>query len=56
MPAALTLSSLAMYAVVALLPLLLDRGFPTTQAAWALGLGGAGQTSAASSPKPPGLR
>ncbi|WP_329204059.1 MFS transporter [Streptomyces sp. NBC_00683] len=43
--AALTLSSFAMYAVVvALVPLLLDRGYTTTQAAWALGLGGAGQT------------
>ncbi|KQX82619.1 MFS transporter [Streptomyces sp. Root1310] len=43
--AALTLSSFAMYAVVvALVPLLLDRGCSTTQAAWALGLGGAGQT------------
>ncbi|TQJ52852.1 MFS transporter [Streptomyces sp. SLBN-115] len=42
---ALTLSSFAMYAVVvALVPLLLDRGYSTTQAAWALGLGGAGQT------------
>ncbi|MEU0060699.1 MFS transporter, partial [Streptomyces sp. NPDC006334] len=43
--AALTLSSFAMYAVVvALVPLLLGRGYSTTQAAWALGLGGAGQT------------
>jgi MFS family permease len=43
--AALTLSSFATYAVVvALVPLLLERGFSTTQAAWALGLGGAGQT------------
>ncbi|MFF7205373.1 MFS transporter [Streptomyces sp. NPDC008141] len=43
--AALTLSSFAMYAVVvALVPLLLDRGYTTAQAAWALGLGGAGQT------------
>ncbi|MGW7290672.1 MFS transporter, partial [Streptomyces sp. NPDC054847] len=43
--AALTLSSFAMYAVVvALVPLLLDRGCTTTEAAWALGLGGAGQT------------
>ncbi|MEV8533965.1 MFS transporter [Streptomyces sp. NPDC051211] len=40
-----TLSAFAMYAVViALVPLLLERGYTTTQAAWALGLGGAGQT------------
>ncbi|MFD3822620.1 MFS transporter [Streptomyces sp. NPDC058625] len=43
--AALTLSAFAMYAVViALVPLLLERGYTTAQAAWALGLGGAGQT------------
>ncbi|MFF8293137.1 MFS transporter [Streptomyces sp. NPDC016309] len=43
--AAFTLSSFAMYAVViGLVPLLLERGYTTTQAAWALGLGGAGQT------------
>ncbi|WP_230193460.1 MFS transporter [Streptomyces coriariae] len=43
--AALTLSAFAMYAVViTLVPLLLDRGYTATQAAWALGLGGAGQT------------
>ncbi|MFE0450892.1 MFS transporter [Streptomyces sp. NPDC058914] len=43
--AAFTLSAFAMYAVVvALIPLLLDRGYTTAQAAWALGLGGAGQT------------
>ncbi len=43
--AALTLSSFTVYAVVvALVPLLLERGFTTTEAAWALGLGGAGQT------------
>lgn len=43
--ASLTLSAFAMYAVVvALVPLLLERGYTTTQAAWALGLGGAGQT------------
>ncbi|MEU1198726.1 MFS transporter [Streptomyces sp. NPDC005813] len=42
---ALTLSAFAMYAVVvALVPLLLARGYSTAQAAWALGLGGAGQT------------
>ncbi|MFJ8935760.1 MFS transporter [Streptomyces sp. NPDC102365] len=42
---ALTLSAFAMYAVViTLVPLLLDRGYTATQAAWALGLGGAGQT------------
>ncbi|GED89831.1 MFS transporter [Streptomyces sp. 6-11-2] len=43
--ATLTLSAFAMYAVVvALVPLLLERGYTTNQAAWALGLGGAGQT------------
>jgi MFS family permease len=43
--AALTLNGFAMYAVVfALVPLLLDRGAGPTTAAWALGLGGAGQT------------
>ncbi|WP_326793823.1 MFS transporter (plasmid) [Streptomyces sp. NBC_00841] len=43
--AAFTLSAFAMYAVViALVPLLLERGYTTSQAAWALGLGGAGQT------------
>ncbi|MGW5433248.1 MFS transporter [Streptomyces sp. NPDC004059] len=42
---AFTLSSFAMYAVVvALVPLLLERGYTTSQAAWALGIGGAGQT------------
>lgn len=42
---ALALSAFAMYAVViALVPLLLERGYSTTQAAWVLGLGGAGQT------------
>ncbi|WP_030250841.1 MFS transporter [Streptomyces violens] len=42
---ALTGSAFAMSAVVvAMVPLLLDRGFTTAQAAWALGLGGAGQT------------
>ncbi|MFC8671501.1 MFS transporter [Streptomyces griseorubiginosus] len=42
---ALTLSAFAVYAVVvALVPLLLERGFTTAEAAWALGLGGAGQT------------
>ncbi|MEV7144514.1 MFS transporter [Streptomyces tauricus] len=42
---ALTLSAFAMYAVViTLVPLLLDRGYTAAQAAWALGLGGAGQT------------
>ncbi|MFE5806077.1 MFS transporter [Streptomyces sp. NPDC056491] len=40
-----TLSAFAMYAVViGLVPLLIERGYTTTQAAWALGLGGAGQT------------
>ncbi|MET9831999.1 MFS transporter [Streptomyces sp. NPDC006385] len=43
--AAFTLSSFALYAVVvALVPLLLERGYTTSQAAWALGIGGAGQT------------
>ncbi|WP_353951317.1 MFS transporter [Knoellia sp. S7-12] len=43
--AALTLSGFAMYAVVfGLIPLLTHRGATTTQAAWALGLGGLGQT------------
>lgn len=42
---AFTLSAFAMYAVVvALVPLLLERGYTTSQAAWALGIGGAGQT------------
>ncbi|WP_329389715.1 MFS transporter [Streptomyces sp. NBC_01351] len=40
-----TLSAFAMYAVViGLVPLLLERGYTITEAAWALGLGGAGQT------------
>ncbi|MFF4673973.1 MFS transporter [Streptomyces sp. NPDC001279] len=43
--AALTLSAFTVYAVVvALVPLFLERGYTTSQAAWALGLGGAGQT------------
>lgn len=43
--AAFTLSAFTMYAVVvALVPLLLERGYTTSQAAWALGIGGAGQT------------
>ncbi|WP_328941864.1 MFS transporter [Streptomyces sp. NBC_00250] len=42
---AFTLSAFAMYAVVVtLVPLLVERGYTTAQAAWALGLGGAGQT------------
>ncbi|MEV5085061.1 MFS transporter [Streptomyces sp. NPDC056159] len=42
---AFALSAFAMYAVViALVPLMLERGYTTSQAAWALGLGGAGQT------------
>ncbi|MFF6885468.1 MFS transporter [Streptomyces sp. NPDC012421] len=42
---AFMLSAFAMYAVVVtLVPLLLERGYTTSQAAWALGLGGAGQT------------
>ncbi|MET7344701.1 MFS transporter [Streptomyces sp. NPDC005547] len=43
--AALTLSAFTVYAViVTLVPLLIERGYSTPQAAWALGLGGAGQT------------
>ncbi|MBT2450402.1 MFS transporter [Streptomyces sp. ISL-43] len=43
--AAFTLSGFAMYAVVmGLIPLLTERGANATTAAWALGLGGAGQT------------
>ncbi|MFD0069787.1 MFS transporter, partial [Streptomyces sp. NPDC127574] len=43
--AALTLSAFTVYAVVvALVPLLIERGYTTDEAAWALGLGGAGQT------------
>lgn len=42
---AFTLSAFAMYAVVVtLVPLLIERGYTTNQAAWALSLGGAGQT------------
>ncbi|WP_328622938.1 MULTISPECIES: MFS transporter [unclassified Streptomyces] len=42
---AFTLSSFAMYAVViGLIPLLTERGASASTAAWALGLGGAGQT------------
>ncbi|MEV8625325.1 MFS transporter [Streptomyces sp. NPDC051079] len=40
-----TLSAFAAFSVVvALVPLLVARGFSLTEAAWALGLGGAGQT------------
>ncbi|MFD5492605.1 MFS transporter [Streptomyces sp. NPDC127091] len=43
--AAFALSAFVMYAVVIVfVPLLLERGYTTSQAAWALGLGGAGQT------------
>ncbi|MFJ1869420.1 MFS transporter [Streptomyces sp. NPDC088097] len=43
--ATFTLSGFAMYAVVmGLVPLLLERGYTTAQAPWALGLGGVGQT------------
>ncbi|MFE1440127.1 MFS transporter [Streptomyces sp. NPDC058739] len=43
--AAFTLSAFAVYAaVVTLVPLVTERGYTTSQAAWALGLGGAGQT------------
>ncbi len=42
---AFTLSAFAMYAVVVtLVPLVTERGYTTGQAAWAFGLGGAGQT------------
>ncbi|MFB6520339.1 MFS transporter [Streptomyces sp. NPDC056401] len=42
---ALTLSAFSVYAViVALVPLLVERGFSLGDAAWVLGLGGAGQT------------
>ncbi|MFD3961110.1 MULTISPECIES: MFS transporter [Streptomyces] len=42
---ALTLSAFTVSAaVVALVPLLLERGYSTSEAAWTLGLGGAGQT------------
>ncbi|MFI8767406.1 MFS transporter [Streptomyces sp. NPDC053792] len=42
---AVTVSGFAMYAVViALVPLLLEGGYTTAEAAWLLGLGGAGQT------------
>lgn len=42
---AFVLSSLAMYTVVvASLPLLLERGYTTSQAAWTLGISGAGQS------------
>ena len=42
---ALTLSGFAMYAVVfGLIPLLIERGATMSEAAWALGLGGLGQT------------
>ncbi|MGW6709153.1 MFS transporter, partial [Streptomyces sp. NPDC054956] len=42
---AFTLSGFAMYAVVmGIIPLLTERGADATTAAWALGLGGAGQT------------
>lgn len=44
--AALTLSALAMYAVVInLIPLLTSRGATSATAAWALGLGGVGQVT-----------
>ncbi|KJY15898.1 major facilitator transporter, partial [Streptomyces katrae] len=43
--AAFTLSAFAVYAAVTtLVPLVTERGYTTSQAAWALGLGGAGQT------------
>ena len=42
---ALTLSAFAMYAVVVtVVPLIVERGYTTAEAAWVLGLGGAGQT------------
>jgi len=41
-----TLTTLAMYAsLIALIPLLIERGMSTSLAAWALGLGGAGQVA-----------
>ncbi|MEU5370681.1 MFS transporter [Streptomyces sp. NPDC005951] len=41
----LTLSAFAVSAaVIALVPLMTERGYTSTEAAWALGLGGAGQT------------
>jgi hypothetical protein len=43
--AAMALSGFALYAVVfGMVPLLLERGVDTATAAWALGLGGLGQT------------
>ncbi|GGK23531.1 MFS transporter [Streptomyces camponoticapitis] len=43
--AALTLSAFTVSAaVIALVPLILERGYTSAEAAWALGLGGAGQT------------
>ncbi|RPK79199.1 MFS transporter [Streptomyces sp. ADI98-10] len=43
--ATLTLSAFAVSAaVIALVPLMTERGYTSTEAAWALGLGGAGQT------------
>ncbi|MFH9292751.1 MFS transporter [Streptomyces sp. NPDC017520] len=43
--ATLTLSAFTVSAaVIALVPLMAERGYTSTQAAWALGLGGAGQT------------
>ena len=44
--AAMTLSAFAQYAVlINLVPLLTSRGMSATEAAWALGLGGAGQVA-----------
>ncbi|MGQ0573980.1 MAG: MFS transporter [Pseudonocardia sp.] len=44
---AMTLAAFSVYAVlINLVPLLLERGLTTTAAAWALGLGGAGQVVA----------
>jgi MFS family permease len=44
--ASMTLSAFAQYAVIVnLVPLLTGRGLSATQAAWALGLGGAGQVA-----------
>ncbi|WP_282685802.1 MULTISPECIES: MFS transporter [unclassified Streptomyces] len=43
--ATLTLSAFTVSAaIIALVPLMAERGYTSTQAAWALGLGGAGQT------------
>ncbi len=46
--ATLTLSAFTVSAaIIALVPLMAERGYTSTQAAWALGLGGADRLSAA---------